>query len=58
MLLGKQLKRARWSTTAPPVAAVPIQIVNRIVGAAIHVLAKVDVMCLKTKLYRMLIVRR
>ena len=49
------------NTTAPLVAAAPISIVNilRIVGAAIHALAKVDVMCLKLLiLYRMLIVHR
>ena len=57
-MLGSMGRRVRRSTKAPPVAAVPIQIVNRIVGAAIHVLAIVDVMCLKTTLYRMLIVRR
>ena len=52
------LRRARRSNTASLVAAVPMWIANRIVGAAIHQLAKVDVMCLKTKMYRMLIVRR
>ena len=50
------MKRAKGSTTAPLVTEVTIRIVNRIVGAAIHVLAKIDVMCLKPKMYIMLIV--
>ena len=57
-MLKSTVKRAEKSTTALLVAAVPIRIANRIVGAAIHQLANVDVMCLKTKMYRMLIVRR
>ena len=44
---GSMVKaRKERITTAPLVAAVPIKISNRIVGAAIHVLAKVDMMCL------------
>ena len=43
------IRRATRSSTAPLLAAVAIQIANRIVGAAIHVLAKVYVMCLKPK---------
>ena len=35
------------NTTAPLVTAVPIWIANRIVGTVIHVLAKLDAMCLK-----------
>ena len=54
----KHRKRAKGSTTAPLVAVVPIRIANRIVGAVIPILAKIDVMCLKSKMYRMLIVRR
>ena len=58
-MLKSIVKRgAKKSTTALLVAAVPIRIANRIVGAAIHQLANVDVMCLKMKMYRMLIVRR
>ena len=41
--------RKESNTTAPLVVAVPIWIANRIVGAEIHVLAKVDAMCLKSK---------
>ena len=49
--------RVKRSTTALLVAAVPIRITNKIVAAAIHTIAIVDVLCLKTKMYRMLIVR-
>ena len=34
-------------TIAPLAAAVPIQIMNRIMGAVIQELAKIDVICLK-----------
>ena len=57
-MLKSTAKEAKVSTTAPLVVAVRIQIVNRIVGAAIHVLAKIDIMCLKAKVYRMPIVRQ
>ena len=43
-MLAGMVRKAKRSTKAPLVRAVPIWIVNRIVGAAIHQLAKVDVM--------------
>ena len=50
--------RRERNTTAPLVAVVPIWIANGIVGAAMQVLVKVDIMYLKRLLlYRMLIVR-
>ena len=48
-MLKSTVKRARKSTTALLVAVVPIRIANRIMGAKIYQLAKVDVMCPKTK---------
>ena len=51
------VKGEKASTTALLVAEVPIRTANRIVGDAIHQLANLDVMCLKTKMNRMLIVR-
>ena len=43
-MLKSLVRRVKKDTTVPSAAAVLIQIVNRTVGAAIHVLAKVDVM--------------
>ena len=57
-MLGSMERRAIGSTTTPLVVALPIWIANRIGGASIHTLAKVDVICLKMSLYKMLIVRQ
>ena len=57
-MLGSTGRKARGNTTVPLVVVGPIWTANRKVGASIHLLAKVDAMCLKMILYRMLIVRR
>ena len=57
-MLGSTGRRVRGNNIAPLVAAVTIRIATRIVGATIHILEKVDAMCLKMKMYRMIIVRR
>ena len=57
-MLNSTIGSVKESTTAPLVAAVPIRIANGIAGAAIHVLSKLDVMCLNMKMYRMLIVHQ
>ena len=50
--------KKKGSATAPLVTSVSTFISTRIIGAAIHILSKVDALCLKIKMYRMLPVRR
>ena len=57
---GSMIRARRGrNATGPPLVAITILIMNRTVGAPIHILAKEDVMCARLLiLYIMLILRQ